>query len=141
MGIIKAVRHGIEATLDPLDGFLLRVHLPQPEPGDQLFRLGERAVDHGALVIRKFLFANRQGMMKNGTTLSLWFRLLNLERESVADLPRWIGAAWSTGSFTWFAPAAPGDCCRATLVLGKPSTAVFGAGARIGLGHSFTTRC
>src|SRR6266566_2430467 len=79
--------------------------------------------------------------MRNGNILSPLFRLLNLEKESVADLPRWIVGAWSMGSFTWFAPAAPGGCCRATLVLGKPSMAAFGAGARIGLGRSFTTRC
>src|SRR6266516_6999638 len=78
--------------------------------------------------------------MRNGNILSPLFRLLNLGNESVADLPRWIVGAWSTGSFTWFAPAAPGDSCRATLVLGKPSMAAFGAGARIGLGRSFTTR-
>src|SRR6266446_3591693 len=79
--------------------------------------------------------------MKNGSTLSPLFQLLNLEKENVADLPRWIVEAWSTRSFTWFAPAAPGGCCRATLVLGKPSMAAFGAGVRIGLGGSFTTRC
>ena len=47
--------------------------------------------------------------MRNGNILSPLFRLLNLGKEGVADLPRWIVAAWSTGSFTWFAPAAPGD--------------------------------
>src|SRR5713101_8899113 len=79
--------------------------------------------------------------MKNGSTSSPSFRLLNLEKESVADLPRWIGGAWSTPSFTWFVLAAPGDFCRRTLVVGKPSMAAFGAGVRIGLGRSFTTRC
>src|SRR2546426_5616818 len=79
--------------------------------------------------------------MKNGSILSPWFRLLNLEKESVADLQHWTVGAWSTRSFTWFAPAAPGDSCRATLGLGQPSMAAFGAGVRIGLGRSFTTRC
>jgi hypothetical protein len=36
-------RHRIRAALDPLDRFFLRFHLQQPEPGDKLFRLGERA--------------------------------------------------------------------------------------------------
>src|SRR5439155_25256207 len=79
--------------------------------------------------------------MKNGSVLSPLFQLPNLETESVADLPRWIVGVWSTQCFTWFAPAAPGGCCRATLVLGKLSMAAFGAGVRIGPGHSFTTRC
>src|SRR6266581_3826895 len=79
--------------------------------------------------------------MKNGSVLSPLFQLPNLETESVADLQRWIVGVWSTRCFTWLAPAAPGGCCRATLVLGKPSMAAFGAGARIGLGRSFTTRC
>src|SRR6266849_5865552 len=79
--------------------------------------------------------------MKSGTISSLSFQLLNLEKENVADLQRWCDGAWSTGSFTWFAPAAPGGCCRGTLVLGKLSMAAFGAGVRIGLGRSFTTRC
>src|SRR5437016_6241865 len=47
--------------------------------------------------------------MKNGSTLSLWFRLLNLEKASVADLPRWSDGAWSTRSSTWFTPAAVQD--------------------------------
>src|SRR5262245_39459596 len=33
-------------ALEPFDGFFLRVHLPQPEAGDQLLGLGERAVNH-----------------------------------------------------------------------------------------------
>src|SRR6266496_819411 len=79
--------------------------------------------------------------MKNGSVLSPLFQLPNLEKESVADLQRWIVGVWSTRCFTWFAPAAPGGCCRATLVLGKLSMAAFGAGVRIGPGHLFTTRC
>src|SRR5882672_1003983 len=42
-------RHGIGAPLDPLDGFFLRPHLPEPEASDQLFGLGEGTVDHCAL--------------------------------------------------------------------------------------------
>src|SRR5438093_1027535 len=33
----------------PLDGLAQRLHLPQPETGDQLLRLGEGPVDHRAL--------------------------------------------------------------------------------------------
>src|SRR2546422_244158 len=40
---------GIGAALDPFDRFLLRLHLNQPEAGDQLLRLGEGPVDHGPL--------------------------------------------------------------------------------------------
>src|SRR6185503_11311841 len=41
---------GIGAALDPFDRLLLRLHLPQPVAGDELLRLAERPVDHGALV-------------------------------------------------------------------------------------------
>src|ERR1051326_5829059 len=41
--------HGIGTTLHPLDRLLLRLHLPDPEPGDELLRLRERAVDDAAL--------------------------------------------------------------------------------------------
>src|SRR5215472_14057604 len=34
---------------DPLDRFLDRLHLPQPEPRDQLLALGEGPVQHGAV--------------------------------------------------------------------------------------------
>src|SRR5712691_612378 len=78
--------------------------------------------------------------MTNGTTSSLWSRLLNLGKVGVADHRHWIVEAWSTPSSMWFARAAPGGCCRATLVLGRRSMAAFGGGARIGLGRSFTTR-
>src|SRR5438445_2584815 len=36
-------------ALEPLDRLLLRLHLPEPEAGDQLLRLSERPVDHGPL--------------------------------------------------------------------------------------------
>src|SRR5436190_446462 len=39
----------IRAALHPLDRFLPRLALPQPEPRDQLLGLGKRAVRHGAL--------------------------------------------------------------------------------------------
>src|SRR5256886_1266714 len=35
--------------LQPFDRLVQRFHLPQPETGDQLFRLGERPVDHRTL--------------------------------------------------------------------------------------------
>src|SRR6267154_3724743 len=44
---------GIGAALDPFDRLRLGFHLPQPETGDQLFRLGEGTVDHGALRARE----------------------------------------------------------------------------------------
>src|SRR6266498_3562767 len=37
------------SALQPLDRLFLRLHLPQPEAGDELLRLGERPVDHGPL--------------------------------------------------------------------------------------------
>src|SRR6266568_7141256 len=42
-------RKGVGAALDPFDGFFLRFHLPQPETGYELLRLGERTVDHRPL--------------------------------------------------------------------------------------------
>src|SRR5438876_1139694 len=66
--------------------------------------------------------------MKNGTKSNRLFRLLNLERESVADLPRWIVAAWSTPSSMKFARAVLGGCGRVILVRGKQSMATFGSG-------------
>src|SRR5947199_804189 len=44
---------GIGAALDPIDRLFLRLHLNQPEAGDQLLRLGEGPVDHGALPSRE----------------------------------------------------------------------------------------
>src|SRR5204863_7239910 len=41
-------------TLYPLDRFVHGAHLPQPESGNQFLRLGERAVDDGALRAGKF---------------------------------------------------------------------------------------
>src|SRR2546426_11731909 len=46
-------REGVRAALDPFDRLFHRLHLPQPKAGDQLLRLGERPVDHGALVARE----------------------------------------------------------------------------------------
>src|SRR6185436_3013309 len=43
----------VRATLRPLERFLERLHLPDPEPGDQLLGLGERAVHDRALLARE----------------------------------------------------------------------------------------
>src|SRR5438128_9878980 len=48
---LEAVLEG--RTLEPLDRLFLGLHLPQPEPGDQLLRLGERSVDHGPFASRE----------------------------------------------------------------------------------------
>src|SRR5258705_4365595 len=68
--------------------------------------------------------------MKNGIRSNRWCRLPNLERANADDRFRSLAAISSTPSFTWFARAAPGDCCQKILALGKPSmaTSVFGAG-------------
>src|ERR1700687_467367 len=36
-------------ALEPFDRLILGLHLPQPEPGDELLGLGEGSVDHGPL--------------------------------------------------------------------------------------------
>src|SRR5712671_4105860 len=41
---LEAVLEG--GPLQPLDGLTQRLHLPHPESGDQLLRLGEGPVDH-----------------------------------------------------------------------------------------------
>src|SRR6266545_7576959 len=46
-------REGIGAALDPFDRFFLGLHLPQPEAGDQLLRLGEGSVDDRSLCARE----------------------------------------------------------------------------------------
>jgi hypothetical protein len=46
-------RHRIGTALHPLDGFLQRCALPEPEAGDQLLSLGERTSDDGALLTRE----------------------------------------------------------------------------------------
>ena len=47
---ISISRPAVEGgALDPLDRLVLRLHLDQPEAGDQLLRLGERPVDDGPL--------------------------------------------------------------------------------------------
>src|SRR6266487_2637719 len=79
--------------------------------------------------------------MKNGTTLSRWFRLPNVGKESVVDLPSWIVEVWLTRSFTWFAPVARGECCQVTSAPGKRSMVTFDAGAKIGLGGLCMTHC
>src|SRR5437867_361629 len=71
--------------------------------------------------------------MKNGNTSSVWFRLRNVEKESVADRSSWIVAPWSTASSMWFALAVPGDFCPETLVPGQPSMVTIGAGLDSGL--------
>src|SRR6266566_1472542 len=43
-------RKRIRTALDPFDRFVKRLHLEQPKARDQLLGLGERAVDHRALV-------------------------------------------------------------------------------------------
>src|SRR5688572_24913753 len=53
LDLALTVRHGIGAALDPFDCLLLGLHLNQPEAGDQLLRLGEGPVDHGAFVSRE----------------------------------------------------------------------------------------
>ena len=45
---VTVTRHRARAALDPLDGLFLRLDLEEPEPGDQLLGLGERAVDDRA---------------------------------------------------------------------------------------------
>src|SRR5207244_10447130 len=45
--------HRVGAALDPVDRLLLRLHLPQPEAGDQLLGLGERPVDDAAPLARE----------------------------------------------------------------------------------------
>src|SRR4029079_7439129 len=42
-----AVERGL---LEPLHGFVDRLHLPDPVAGDQLLGLGERSIDDGALL-------------------------------------------------------------------------------------------
>src|SRR5215218_5562036 len=42
---LAVLLHRVRAALDPLDGLVHRLALPQPVPGDQLLGLGERAVD------------------------------------------------------------------------------------------------
>src|ERR1700722_20783965 len=46
---LEILMSGIGAALDPFDRFFLGFHLPDPEAGDQLLGLGERAIDHGLL--------------------------------------------------------------------------------------------
>jgi len=41
------------SALEPLDGLFPGLHLPDPEAGNQLLRLGERSIDDGPLLSRK----------------------------------------------------------------------------------------
>src|SRR5882762_2786965 len=41
------------SAFEPFNRFFLRLHLPKPETGDQLLRLGEGPVDHGPLPTRE----------------------------------------------------------------------------------------
>src|SRR5439155_6115066 len=43
----------VRRPFQPFDRLVQRFHLPQPETGDQLLRLGERPVDHRALAARE----------------------------------------------------------------------------------------
>src|SRR5215813_1808014 len=45
--------HGVWAALDPIDRLCHRLHLPQPETGNQLLRLGEGPVNDSPLASRK----------------------------------------------------------------------------------------
>src|SRR5262249_49189844 len=46
-------RHRVWTPLDPRDGFLHRLHLPEPVARDELLGLGEWTIDHGAVLPRK----------------------------------------------------------------------------------------
>src|SRR5437879_155864 len=50
---LRILPHRIGAALDPFDRLFLRLHLPDPEAGDQLLGLGEGPVDDGALGSRE----------------------------------------------------------------------------------------
>src|SRR5688572_12767706 len=67
--------HRVGATLDPLDGLFLRLHLPQPVAGDQLFGLGEWAVDDGAPVARE----------PHARALAAWLQPFTAEEDAGVD--------------------------------------------------------
>src|SRR5262245_39383705 len=46
---LRFLARRVGAALDPLDRLLLRLHLPQPEAGDQFLRLGKGSVGHDPL--------------------------------------------------------------------------------------------
>src|SRR5216684_338199 len=50
---LRLARHRIRAALDPLDRLFHRPYLPQPESGNQLLGLSERAIDHAPLRSRE----------------------------------------------------------------------------------------
>src|SRR3546814_12099279 len=47
---LAGAEHRVRAALHPFDRFVERLHLPDPVAGDELLGLGERAVDHGAVL-------------------------------------------------------------------------------------------
>jgi len=47
---LRLSRHGIGTAFHPVDGFLFRFALPDPVAGNEFLRLGERAIDDGALL-------------------------------------------------------------------------------------------
>src|ERR1700737_4382435 len=49
----RRTRKGIGGALHPFDRLFLRLHLEQPEAGDELFRLAEGAIDDRPLVSRE----------------------------------------------------------------------------------------
>src|SRR6266851_5250602 len=51
---LTVVAGGIGDALDPFDRLFPRLHLPDPEAGDELLRLGEGPVDDGPLPAREF---------------------------------------------------------------------------------------
>src|SRR5712692_7356512 len=66
--------------LDPLDRLFLRLHLPQPEAGDELLRFGEGPVSHGALPAgelhaRASEFLSAFTRIMNRMVVSSWFRV------------------------------------------------------------------
>src|ERR1700732_2766334 len=49
----RIYRHGIRAALHPLDGFIDRSYLPEPEARDEFLGLGKRSIDHGSIAARE----------------------------------------------------------------------------------------
>src|SRR4051794_27014595 len=53
VGALSLPRTRTRHPLHPLDRLFLRLDLDDPEAGDQLLGLGERAVGHGGLAVRE----------------------------------------------------------------------------------------